>query len=142
MTVLLVNFLSPKEKDKSLTQQLHDAIALEDIERQNTLYWELLLSDSLDIGHHFNFLTTYFQLAKRENPYAIKEPIDYSGIVKYYLNLTISYNPDLRDIGYFGRGICFYKTGYAEDALANFISIQNQNMPYLSYVYGLSLIHI
>lgn len=132
----MVNFTAPKEQNKSLKQQLTDAITLDDIERQNAIYWELLRTDSLLVSNHFNFLTTYFKVTQNTNPHLTNATVKYSKVVKYYLQLTISHNTDLRDIGYFGRGICFYKTGYVEDALSNFISIQNQNMPYLSYVYG------
>ena len=64
------------------------------------------------------------------------EFLEYNTVVDYYRHFLGSSKSEVSDIGKFGRGMCFYHTGYIEEALTSFVNIYNQKMPYLNYIYG------
>lgn len=132
----LVNVLFSNLEYESLNDELEDAITLGDFQKQNNIYWELIKEDSLTISHHFNFIRTYFKLPLSESSLGRGESMNYDQVVDYYRSLLTNYDSGISDIGKFGRGLCFYHSGYIDEALSSFVNIYNQKLPYLNYVYG------
>ena len=96
----------------------------------------MIHADSSHVANHFNFISTYFQLPIANNGMGRGEFLEYNTVVDYYRHFLGSSKSEVSDIGKFGRGMCFYHTGYIEEALTSFVNIYNQKMPYLNYIYG------
>lgn len=131
-----MNLLFSTPEYESLEDELNEYKVLNNIQKQNIVYWKLIQKDSLNITHHFNFIESYFDLPLSKNGNGRGDFMEYNQVVDYYRNHLGSYDPALRDIGKFGRGMCFYHTGYIEEALTSFTNIYNQELPYLNYIYG------
>ena len=134
--IVLVNLLFSKPQYESLEDELREYKILKNSQKQNITYWKLIKQDSLEIAHHFNFIESYFDLPLASNGKGRGDFMEYNQVVDYYRNLLGSNDSQLRDIGKFGRGMCFYHTGYIEESLTSFTNIYNQELPYLNYIYG------
>ena len=132
----LVNLFFSEPNYESLQEDLEDAITLGDVQRQNNIYWRLIKEDSLTISHHFNFINTYFKLPISESGRGRGNSMDYDKVVDYYRGLLSNYDKGIADVGKFGRGLCFYHSGYLDEALTSFVNIYDQKLPYLNFVYG------
>ncbi len=131
-----MNLFFSEPNYESLQEDLEDAITLGDIQRQNNIYWRLIKEDSLTISHHFNFINTYFKLPISESGRGRGNSMDYDKVVDYYRGLLSNYDKGIADVGKFGRGLCFYHSGYLDEALTSFVNIYDQKLPYLNFVYG------
>jgi RsiW-degrading membrane proteinase PrsW (M82 family) len=120
----------------SLEEELEEYKILGDVKKQNSIYWKLIQKDSSDISNHFNFISTYFKLPISSTNNGRGELLEYNALVDYYRILLGSPKSEVSDIGKFGRGMCFYHTGYIEESISSFVNIYNQKLPYLNYIYG------
>tara|TARA_B100000683_G_scaffold81444_1_gene80358 strand:+ start:7685 stop:9691 length:2007 start_codon:yes stop_codon:yes gene_type:complete len=134
--VAVVNIFFSNPQYPSLEKELEEYKLLGDIQKQNIIYWKLIHADSSHVANHFNFISTYFQLPIANNGMGRGEFLEYNTVVDYYRHFLGSSKSEVSDIGKFGRGMCFYHTGYIEEALTSFVNIYNQKMPYLNYIYG------
>lgn len=134
--IALVNILFSNPTYSSLEEELEEYKILGNIQKQNVTYWKLIQEDSLNVAHHFNFISTYFQLPVSINYRRRSDFMEKNAVINYYRFLLGSHKDDISDIGKFGKGMCFYHTGYIEESLSSFVNIYNQNMPYLNYIYG------
>ena len=119
-----------------MEEELNEYKILGNIKKQNITYWKLIQKDSSNIANHFNFISTYFKLPISSNNNGRGEFMEYNAVVDYYRILLRSPKSEVSDIGKFGRGMCFYHTGYIEESISSFVNIYNQKLPYLNYIYG------
>ncbi len=131
-----MNFIFPDPQYDSLEDELDDYIVLGDVQNQNITYWKLLQEDPTNVGYHFNFIRTHFQLPPdgedNKHGYFMTD----NQVIDFYRGLLSNEKRAVTDIGKFGRGMCFYHTGYYDEARGSFANIYNQQMPYLNYIYG------
>ena len=121
--VAVVNIFFSNPQYPSLEKELEEYKLLGDIQKQNIIYWKLIHADSSHVANHFNFISTYFQLPIANNGMGRGEFLEYNTVVDYYRHFLGSSKSEVSDIGKFGRGMCFYHTGYIEEALTSFVNI-------------------
>lgn len=137
LLVVFVNYFFAEPEFENSKEKLKYYKTLSDLRGQNTTYWELIQQDVDNIDYHFYFIQTHFKGPKAgfnwEEGAAYRD--DYK-ILNYYDSLRMLQDPILSDIGTLGKGLCFYQLESYEQAYNYFISIGNQNIKYLNYLYA------
>ena len=103
--IVLVNLLFSNPEFESLEEELKEHIILSDKQKKNVTYWKLIQQDSLNVEYHFNFIKSYFELPLSANGKGRGNHMEYNQVVDYYREKLGSYDPQIRDIGKFGRGM-------------------------------------
>lgn len=134
--VVVVNLLFSEFNYASKQEALNDKIALGDVVGQSAIYWELIVADSLNVQYHFQFIRTYYYAHKKWPTESLNQLPSKKEVLNFYRKISYSYNNTYADIGKLGRGMCYYYLGLIDEAMSSFVAIQNQDLPYLNYIYG------
>lgn len=132
----LVNYFFSDSNYSNKKEQLQEYIILGDVHNQNKIYAELINEDSSNVAYHFNFIATHFKIASEYDASSPELKSSNNKLVEYYTRMSCHAFDEISDIGKFGRGVCFFHLGLAEESLSSFVGIHNQKMDYLNFVYG------
>ncbi len=123
-------FKSPDE------EELHYQV-IQDYEGQEDFYHRKIFTDTFNIYYHFNFISAHFN-REREVSKLLGANIGRSddSILVFYDKYTFHPLVQAKDIGHFGKGMCYYKLADFDNAYKEFKEIKNQDLPYLHFMYG------
>ncbi len=125
LTVIITNVLNPKEDEYGQYTENWEELTIETRDNKDSVYFEKLKSDFLNIDLNVKFLAEHFA----ESP----ELRDDYKITEFYWNYTLADELSYKEIGYWGQGICYINSGSIEEGLESLAKVKNKNMRWYNY---------
>jgi len=140
---ILVNMFVPEPQFKSVDAKIEHSLTSNQPERAKQIYADLIKKDSLNIDYHYGYINAHFQIPEKTK--IGKTNYEYRNddeIITSYKNLSFHIDHASRDLGLYGAGLFYSIKNNYEEAISNFVKVENQNLKYLNNSLGYSYIQI
>ena len=137
LTAALLNVFLKEPTFNNLPDKANFEISSNQPEFAEQTIFKIIEQDSFNIDNHVHCINTHFDIpAKKKvgkNSYVYR---DDNPISNYYDSLSISANPKLSDIGYYGKGLIAVRLENYGASIKEFKKVENKNLKYLNNSIG------
>lgn len=135
--ILAVNLAGTTEADMTLEQRAQYARERLVPETAMKAYGPLVRENPKNLDYNYEYAAAYYRKDHWQIPGDVSDVIWSMEFPRvYYRKLKQNPDPELRDIGYLGLGMCHHFYGYPNLAMEEFREVQDTSLKYLNFFKG------